>query len=91
MAELLELLGDHRAIVGNRDGYLAVSGNTVAHSRPLRTVLAERFEVPLRRPIEAEAAARGAAMLAGAAIAGGIEHLPAIRARMVRYRADGGS
>ena len=88
VAELLELLGDHRAVVDNRDGYLAVSGNAVTHSRALRTVLAERFEVPLRRSTEVEAAARGAAMLAGAAIAGGIEHLPAIRARMVRYRAD---
>lgn len=86
VTELAELLGEHNGVLGVRDSYLAVSGNAVTRSDAVRTTLAERFGVRLRRPIDAEAAARGAAMLAGAAIAGGIESLPAIRARMIRYR-----
>ena len=86
VAELAELLGEHQEVLGVSDSYLAVSGNAVTQSEAIRTTLAERFGVRLRRPIDAEAAARGAAMLATAAIDGGIASLPGIRARMIRYR-----
>lgn len=84
--ELAEMLGEYRRILEQSDSYISISGNSLEKSGAVRTILQERFPVPLRRSIDGEAAARGAAMLAGAALTGGIEMLESMQSRMIVYR-----
>lgn len=85
VTELAHLVTDHRRILDAPESYIGISGNAIKRSAALRTTLAERFARPLRTLIDAEAAARGAAMLAAAALAGGAEALPEIQKRMICY------
>ena len=81
----MQLLADRRRILDAPGSYIGVSGNAMKRSAALRTILAETLERPLRSPVDAEAAARGSAMLAAAALEGGAAALPAIQSRMIRY------
>ena len=85
VTELVQLLADHRRVLDAPGSYIGISGNAIDRSAAIRTILAEKLARPLRRPVDAEAAARGAAMLAAAALEGGAAALPAIQSRMIRY------
>lgn len=83
--ELGEMVGPYRSIVDRDDGYVTISGNTLERSAAVQRCLAEELGVPLRRPIEPESAARGAAIGVLAALDGGMERLPEVARRTIRY------
>ncbi len=85
VTELVQLLADHRRILDASGSYIGISGNAINRSAAIRTILAEKLARPLRRPVDVEASARGAAMLAAATLEGGAAALPAIQSRMIRY------
>lgn len=84
--ELWETAGCHLSVLDAPNSYATASGNALAKSQPLQTELAERVGRPVRWPEEAEAAARGAALLAAAALAGGPDALPELQQRTIKYR-----
>jgi len=84
--ELIEMLGSFVSVLEPTESYIAISGNALERSVALRTILADRLGRPLRWPDQSEAAARGAAILAAAALNGGTDCLPELQSRMINYR-----
>ena len=83
--ELLEMPGSYMSILDSADSYLVAAGNAVKKNTALQTLFADRTGKPVRQLRDAEATARGAAMLAAAAYDGGVEKLSAIQKQVVRY------
>lgn len=85
VTELVEMVGPYRSIAAGGDSYIAISGNTLERSSAVRHYLADQMGTVLRRPVECESAARGAAIGVLAMLDGGVERIPEVCGRAIRY------
>lgn len=83
--ELVDMIGSYSRIVQNENGYVAISGNALERSTAMQHYLAQYLGAPLRRSLGSEAAARGAAILATAALEGDCEMIFDVSRRTIRY------